>query len=102
VVVYLDDIVDNNNKLEDYVVHLKDIFNVMCDIELYVKVEKCSLDQEDVHFLRHIIGGGQLGWRPKRYKQPKSGRLLQRYSNIAFSMNWLIIITCLLKATQQK
>nr|CAD1820409.1 unnamed protein product [Ananas comosus var. bracteatus] len=60
VVVYLDDIVVYSNTLEEHVEHLRTIFQVLRENQLYVKREKCSFAKEEVHFLGHWIGRGQL------------------------------------------
>ncbi|KAE8660305.1 Detected protein of unknown function [Hibiscus syriacus] len=60
VVVYLDDIVIYNKTLEEHVEHLKQVFLVLRENELFVKEEKCSFAKTEVPFLGHIIGGGKI------------------------------------------
>ncbi|XP_043700305.1 uncharacterized protein LOC122651025 [Telopea speciosissima] len=60
VVVYLDNIVVYSHTLEEHVQHLRIVFEVLKDNQLYVKKEKCSFAQEEVMFLGHKIGGGTL------------------------------------------
>ncbi|XP_039018028.1 uncharacterized protein LOC120149241 [Hibiscus syriacus] len=60
VVVYLDDIVVYSKTLEEHIEHLRRVFQVLRENELYVKEEKCSFAQKEVPFLGHIIGGGKL------------------------------------------
>ncbi|BBN67638.1 hypothetical protein Prudu_138S000200 [Prunus dulcis] len=60
VVVYIDDIVVYSNSPEEHLEHLKKVFQVLRDNQLYVKKEKCSFIQEEVEFLGHRIRGGQL------------------------------------------
>ena len=54
VVVYLDNIVVYSGTLEEHVEHLRAIFQILHDNQLYVKKEKCSFAQE-VLFLGHWI-----------------------------------------------
>ncbi|GJQ98121.1 putative nucleotidyltransferase, ribonuclease H [Tanacetum coccineum] len=59
-VVYLDDIVVYSHTLEEHVFHLKQVFQVLRDNEIYVKLEKCSFAQDEVDFLGHKIKDGGL------------------------------------------
>ncbi|KAE8719061.1 cytochrome P450 78A7-like [Hibiscus syriacus] len=49
-----------NKTLEEHVEHLRQVFLVLRDNELYVKEEKCSFSQTEVPFLGHIVGGGKI------------------------------------------
>ncbi|RVW75466.1 Retrovirus-related Pol polyprotein from transposon 17.6 [Vitis vinifera] len=60
VVVYLDDIVIDSNTLKEHVEHLKKVFKILRQNELYVKKEKCSFAKEEVNFLGHCIKDGKL------------------------------------------
>ncbi|KAG8377434.1 hypothetical protein BUALT_Bualt08G0032500 [Buddleja alternifolia] len=60
VVVYLDDIVVYSNSIDEHADHLRTVFQVLRENELYVKKEKCSFAKEEVPFLGHIIGHGKL------------------------------------------
>ncbi|KAI5667635.1 hypothetical protein M9H77_17488 [Catharanthus roseus] len=46
--------------MEEHKEHLRKVFQVLKDNELYVKKEKCSFAQEEVLFLGHKIKGGKL------------------------------------------
>nr|GEY02465.1 hypothetical protein [Tanacetum cinerariifolium] len=60
VVVYLDDMVIYIDTLEEHVLHLKQVFHVLRDNKLYVKLEKCSFAQDEVELLGHKIKDGGL------------------------------------------
>ncbi|GJR55959.1 Toll/interleukin-1 receptor domain-containing protein [Tanacetum coccineum] len=67
VVVYLDDIVVYSHTLKEHVLHLKEVFQVLRDNELYVKLEKCSFAQDEVVFLGHNIKDGGLMMDGRRF-----------------------------------
>ncbi|XP_021609044.1 uncharacterized mitochondrial protein AtMg00860-like [Manihot esculenta] len=46
--------------LQDYIQHLKLVFQILRENEQYVKPEKCSFVQPEVMFLGHKIASGQL------------------------------------------
>ena len=58
--VYLDDIVIYSNTLKEHVEHLRKVFKILKQNELYVKKEKCSFAKEEVSFLGHRIKDGKL------------------------------------------
>ena len=59
-VVYLDDIVVYSSTLQEHVEHLKKVFKVLRENQLYVKREKCEFAQPKIHFLGHVISQGEL------------------------------------------
>ncbi|KAE8729756.1 cytochrome P450 78A7-like [Hibiscus syriacus] len=59
-VVYLDDIVVYSNSMEEHIDHLRIVFKILRENELYVKKKKCTFATEEVHFLGHVIGHGKL------------------------------------------
>ncbi|XP_055835181.1 uncharacterized mitochondrial protein AtMg00860-like [Solanum dulcamara] len=60
VVVYLDDIVIYSNTLDEHVEHLKKVFQVLRENELFIKREKCEFTQHKLHFLGYVISQGEL------------------------------------------
>jgi len=65
-VVYLDDIVVYSNTLEEHIGHLKTVFRVLRENQLYVKKEKCEFARPEVTFLGHKIGNGVLKMDEKK------------------------------------
>lgn len=68
VVVYLDDIVIYSMSLPEHIDHLRKVFQVLRENELYVKKEKCSFAQPKVEFLGHQICDGKLLMDPTKVK----------------------------------
>ena len=60
VVVYLDDIIIYSNTLKKHIEHLRKVFKILRQNELYVKKEKYSFAKEEVSFLGHHIKNGKL------------------------------------------
>uniref|UniRef100_A0A3Q7ECI7 Reverse transcriptase domain-containing protein n=1 Tax=Solanum lycopersicum TaxID=4081 RepID=A0A3Q7ECI7_SOLLC len=60
VVVYLDDIVVYINTLEEHVEHLKKVFKILRENQLYVNREKCEFAQPKIHILGHVISQNEL------------------------------------------
>ncbi|XP_070013504.1 uncharacterized protein [Nicotiana sylvestris] len=49
-----------NNTLEEHMEHLRKVFQVLRENELYIKREKCEFAKSKVHFLGHVIINGEL------------------------------------------
>ncbi|TMW84041.1 hypothetical protein EJD97_000169, partial [Solanum chilense] len=60
VVVYLDDIVIYNRTLDECVNHLSMMLSQLRKYTLYVKMEKCEFDQQEIIFLGHLVSKNQV------------------------------------------
>uniref|UniRef100_A0A1S4CA12 RNA-directed DNA polymerase homolog n=1 Tax=Nicotiana tabacum TaxID=4097 RepID=A0A1S4CA12_TOBAC len=60
VVIYLDDIVIYSSCMEEHLEHLRKVFQILRENDLFVKREKCSFAQSQVQFLGHTISQGQI------------------------------------------
>ena len=60
VVIYLDDIMVFSSTLEEHMDHLRLVFKRLQENQLYVKREKCSFAQIQIHFLGHVVEQGQI------------------------------------------
>jgi len=55
VVIYIDNILIYSGSLEEHAKHLRKVFQVLRENNLYVKLEKCEFGVTKVDFLRHRI-----------------------------------------------
>lgn len=66
VVVYLDDIVVYSRDLSKHLEHLEKVFERLRSNSLYLKPEKCAFAQQQITFLGHIVGDGEMRMDPKK------------------------------------
>ena len=58
--VYLDDIIVFSKTPEEHLVHLEEIFQLLTKAGVSLKASKCFLFHDEVEYLGHIVGKGQL------------------------------------------
>ena len=46
--------------------YVHEIFDILAENDLYIKLEKCAFEQEEIEYLGIIIGKGQLCMDPKK------------------------------------
>src|SRR5439155_21243670 len=56
VIVYLDDIVIYSNTYDEHLQHLRQVFNILRENQLYAKPHKCVFNKPEVKFCGHIVG----------------------------------------------
>jgi len=89
VVVYLDDIVIYSRGIEEHVTHLSKVLDRLREYELYVKREKCEFAKDEIMFLGHLIGEGQVKMDPRKiqaiveWSAPKSVSELRSFLGLA-------------------
>ena len=57
---YLDDILIYSPDVETHLKHLELIFQRLCDVDLKLKMEKCSFLKKHIQYLGHIVSGDGL------------------------------------------
>ena len=60
VVVYLDDILDFSESMDDHVAHLEEILRLLQSQKLYAKATKCVFATNQLEFCGHVIGNGSV------------------------------------------
>ena len=66
IVVYFDDILVYNKNSEDHIQHLKKLFQVLTETELYINPKKCTFLIREIVFLGFLIKEGKVGMEPKK------------------------------------
>jgi len=66
--VYLDDIIVFSQSAREHVEHLRELFTALRGAGISLKAKKCYLFQEEVEYLGHIVGRGELKVRDKNIR----------------------------------
>jgi len=66
--VYLDDIIVFSHSAGEHVEHLREVFSALRGADLSLMAQKCHLFQEEVEYLGHIVGPGQLKVQDKNFR----------------------------------
>ena len=53
---YLDDIIIYSSTPEEYLQHIKTVFEKLCNAKLSMKLSKCHFFTKEIQYLRHILG----------------------------------------------
>jgi hypothetical protein len=54
-VVYFDDILIYNKSIDEYIDHLRVVFNALCDAHLFGNLENCIFCTDRVSFLGYVV-----------------------------------------------
>jgi len=66
--VYLDEIIVFSPSAEEHVEHLREVFAALTQAGVSLKAKMCHLFQEEVEYLGHVVGRGQLRVQDKNIK----------------------------------
>ncbi|KAL0546790.1 hypothetical protein IC582_016703 [Cucumis melo] len=72
IVVYFDDILVYSSSREDHLQHLRKLFQVLTEIELYINPKKCTFLTKEIVFLGFLIKEGKIGIEPKKVEAIQS------------------------------
>ena len=89
VVVFLDDILFYSRSEEEYLNHLRQVFEVLREHQLYAKDSKCEFLKTEIHYLGHIISNEGIRMDPKKvdailkWPHPRNLQELQMFLGLA-------------------
>ena len=66
VLVFVDDILVYSKTLAEHKEHLRAVFKLLTENQLYVKKSKCSFEQRSLEYLGHIISGNGVVTDPSK------------------------------------
>lgn len=64
--VFLDDILVYSPTLEEHIVHLRQVFTILRQHQLVMKISKCSFAQHQLEYLGHIISQDGVATDPTK------------------------------------
>jgi hypothetical protein len=68
VVVFLDDVLVYSQGLEEHVKHMEQVFKLLGQHQLKLKLSKCLFGQEKLEFLGHVISSTGVATDPNKVK----------------------------------
>ena len=68
VLVFFDDILIYSTSWQQHLIHLRTIFNVLHQNQLYLKKYKCSFGQNSVEYLGHIVSKDEVAADPSKLR----------------------------------
>ena len=66
VVVFLDDILVCSSSEEEHLNHLRQVFEVLWEHQLFAKNSKCEFLKIEIHYLSHIISNEGIRMDPEK------------------------------------
>jgi len=66
VVVFIDDIFIYSKTLEEHVLHIRLVFDILCQHSFKVKLSKCTFAQQQLKYLGHIISSQGVSTDPSK------------------------------------
>ena len=77
VIVYIDDILIYSRDRTEHLRHIRQVFQLLSDHNLYAKPSKCSFLQEEIEFCGYLVGKGIVRMDPEKVQAIDSWPLLK-------------------------
>ena len=71
VLVFMDDILIYSATLEEHLQHLEQVFTILQENHLYVRMSKCSFAHQELEYLGHVISGAGVRTDPAKISAVK-------------------------------
>lgn len=90
ILVFFDDILIHSLSWTDHLIHLKSVFTILREQQLFLKLSKCTFGATNVEYLGHFISSEEVSTDPKKLKQFRTGQFLHHRNNSEVSLVFLI------------
>jgi hypothetical protein len=82
VLIFMDDILVFSKSLGEHVEHLKKVFQILQDHELFIKFSKCAFAQQKISYLGHIISQDGVSTYPSKIETMLNWPVPQSFTEI--------------------
>jgi hypothetical protein len=82
VIVFLDDILVYSKSEEEHEHHLRMVFQVLRENQMYAKLNKCSFYQNKIYYLGHIISEEWISVDPEKIEVVKGCKTLKNVTEV--------------------
>ncbi|KAM1176022.1 hypothetical protein ACFX19_028952 [Malus domestica] len=92
VLVFFDDILIYSTYWHQHLIHLREIFNVLHQNQLYLKKSKCSFGQSSVEYLEHIVSKEGVAADPSKLRAIQEWPQLRNVKKLrgVFGAYWVL------------
>lgn len=82
VMVYIDDIIVFSKNIQDHIYHLEQVFTLLLDAGLKIKIQKCKFARSEVEYLGHIVSKEGVKVDPAKVKAVRNFPIPKKMEHI--------------------